>query len=45
MQSKEGVEMGKLFSVFLLMLIVPRAYPQRADPTQDESRIVTLELA
>jgi len=37
--------MGKLFSVFLLMLIVPRAYPQRADPTQDESRIVTLELA
>jgi len=38
--------MGKLFSVLLLLLSVPQAYPQKAGPTQvDESRILTLELA
>jgi uncharacterized protein (TIGR02246 family) len=38
--------MKKLFSVLLLLLIVPRTHAQGAVPTQaDESRILTLELA
>lgn len=46
MQSRKRVEMGKLFSVVLLLLTVPRAYPQAASPVQaDEARILALELA